>query len=96
MSRVDVDNLAKAYLSGSTRQAVFDGLTFGVAQGETVALLGASGSGKTTLLNLISGIDSPGQRQGIARRHRCSRAGGAAIAPCCAAAASVSCFSFST
>ena len=54
-----VENLARAYYTGNTRQAVFDELTFSVAQGETVALLGASGSGKTTLLNLISGIDSP-------------------------------------
>jgi putative ABC transport system ATP-binding protein len=59
LSMVDVDNLAKVYRSGSTRQVVFDKLTFDVEQGETVALLGASGSGKTTLLNLISGIDSP-------------------------------------
>ncbi len=56
---VAVDNLAKVYWSGSTRQVVFDRLTFSVNKGETVALLGASGSGKTTLLNLISGIDSP-------------------------------------
>jgi len=56
---VRVDNLGKVYRSGSTRQVVFDRLTFSVGEGETVALLGASGSGKTTLLNLISGIDSP-------------------------------------
>ncbi|MGB5540110.1 MAG: ABC transporter ATP-binding protein [Gammaproteobacteria bacterium] len=59
VSMVGVDNLAKVYWSGSTRQVVFDRLTFSVRQGETVALLGASGSGKTTLLNLISGIDRP-------------------------------------
>jgi putative ABC transport system ATP-binding protein len=59
MSIVIIDNLAKAYRSGTTRQVVFDRLTFSVGKGETVALLGASGSGKTTLLNLVSGIDSP-------------------------------------
>jgi putative ABC transport system ATP-binding protein len=59
MNRVVVDNLAKAYESGNLRQTVFDALSFSVAAGETLALLGASGSGKTTLLNLISGIDRP-------------------------------------
>ena len=59
MSRVLVDNLARAYRSGGAQQVVFDKLSFSVDEGETVALLGASGSGKTTLLNLVSGIDSP-------------------------------------
>ncbi|MEJ2307994.1 MAG: ABC transporter ATP-binding protein [Gammaproteobacteria bacterium] len=56
---IQIDKLTRIYRSGSSRQVVFDGLTFSVAQAETVALLGASGSGKTTLLNLISGIDTP-------------------------------------
>jgi putative ABC transport system ATP-binding protein len=59
MTMVTVDRLAKAYISGGSRQTVFDALGFSIAKGETFALLGASGSGKTTLLNLISGIDRP-------------------------------------
>ena len=56
---VNVENLTRIYQTGSTRQVVFDALTFSVDRGEAVALLGASGSGKTTLLNLVSGIDTP-------------------------------------
>jgi putative ABC transport system ATP-binding protein len=59
VSMVNVENLTRIYHTGSTRQVVFDALTFSIDKGEAVALLGASGSGKTTLLNLVSGIDTP-------------------------------------
>lgn len=38
---------------------VIDGLSFAMAQGETVGVLGASGSGKSTLLRLIAGLEAP-------------------------------------
>ncbi len=34
-------------------------VSFTVATGETVCLLGASGSGKSTLLRIIAGLESP-------------------------------------
>ena len=38
---------------------VLHDITFRIASGEFVALMGPSGSGKSTLLNLIAGIDKP-------------------------------------
>jgi len=40
-------------------QDLLRGVSFQVAAGETVCLLGASGSGKSTLLRIISGIETP-------------------------------------
>ncbi len=39
------------------------GISFSVAKGETVCLLGASGSGKSTLLRMIAGLENPERGQ---------------------------------
>jgi ABC-type sugar transport system ATPase subunit len=41
------------------RRTVVDNVSLDVAEGETVALLGASGCGKTTMLRLIAGLEEP-------------------------------------
>jgi sulfate transport system ATP-binding protein len=47
-------------LSKSFRGArVLDDITFDVAEGESLVLLGASGSGKTTILRIIAGLAEP-------------------------------------
>jgi spermidine/putrescine transport system ATP-binding protein len=40
-------------------EPLLNGITFSVAEGETVCLLGASGSGKSTLLHIIAGLEAP-------------------------------------
>jgi branched-chain amino acid transport system ATP-binding protein len=36
-----------------------DGVSFNVAEGETVSVIGPNGAGKTTLFNLLTGLDRP-------------------------------------
>ena len=54
---LQVRNITKVYGGKTAATTALSGLTFDVAKGEFVAIMGASGSGKTTLLNCISTID---------------------------------------
>jgi putative ABC transport system ATP-binding protein len=56
---IRVQRLQKTFRDGDRAHEVLRGLTFDVAQGEFVALLGRSGSGKSTLLNCLAGIETP-------------------------------------
>ena len=56
---VEIRHLAKSYRRGGQIIPVLNDLSFDIAEGEFVALMGPSGSGKSTLLNLIAGIDKP-------------------------------------
>jgi putative ABC transport system ATP-binding protein len=52
-------HVTKTYRQGARDLPVLSGVTFDVAPGEFIALMGPSGSGKSSLLNLTAGIDKP-------------------------------------
>lgn len=54
---VDVNDLAFRY--GPDEPPVFNGLSFHVAAGEMVAVVGTSGCGKSTLVRLLLGLETP-------------------------------------
>ena len=51
--------IEKAYQQGKNTIPVLHDITFHVAHGEFVAIMGPSGSGKSTLMNLIGLLDTP-------------------------------------
>ena len=59
MDLLTIQHLTKVYGSGPTAPRALDDVSFSVAAGEFVAIVGSSGSGKSTLLHLMGGVDRP-------------------------------------
>jgi putative ABC transport system ATP-binding protein len=56
---VQVIEVIKSFPVGGGEVTILKGISFDVAPGEFVSIVGPSGNGKSTLLNMITGIDRP-------------------------------------
>ncbi|MFC0139231.1 lipoprotein-releasing ABC transporter ATP-binding protein LolD [Erwinia mallotivora] len=74
------DQLCKGYQEGSVQTDVLRNVTFSVAPGEMMAIVGSSGSGKSTLMHLLGGLDTPTSGEVIFNGQSLSRLSGAARA----------------
>src|SRR5262245_18716856 len=59
MDLIQIRDVSKTYHLGEIDVPVLDQVSFSVARGDMVALMGASGSGKTTLMKILGCLDRP-------------------------------------
>ena len=56
---MDVRDITKSLPLGRERIEILRGISFQIASGEFISIVGPSGSGKSTLLGIIAGLDNP-------------------------------------
>jgi len=58
-SVISLNDIHRLFVMGDQQFEALKGISFGVAEGEFVAIMGASGSGKSTCMNIIGCLDRP-------------------------------------
>jgi putative ABC transport system ATP-binding protein len=56
---IEFDKVSKTYGEGAAQVRALQDVSFRVAAGEYVAIMGASGTGKSTMMHLLGGLDTP-------------------------------------
>ena len=56
---IELRNLVKTYHVGETEVRALRGVSYAIAQGDFLAIMGPSGSGKSSLMNILGCLDRP-------------------------------------
>ncbi len=64
---IAVRSLSKSYATRDGRLTALEHITFGVAEGEFIAVVGPSGCGKSTLLKILAGLLPPSSGEALLR-----------------------------
>ncbi len=73
MTLIKVSHISKSYITGSVETTALADVSFEIAAGEYVAIMGPSGSGKSTLMHMLGALDSPTHGSYILDGHDVSR-----------------------
>ena len=64
MNLLSVEGISKSY----GEKVIFDSISFGVNQGQKIALIAKNGCGKSSILNIIAGEDTPNKGKIVFRK----------------------------
>ncbi len=64
MNFLSVENIAKSY----GERILFNGISFGINEGQKIGFVAKNGTGKTSLLNILSGADTPDEGNVVFRK----------------------------
>jgi ATP-binding cassette subfamily F protein uup len=66
MNIISLENISKSY----GINPLFEGVTFGLGEGEKVGIIGLNGSGKSTILRIIAGHEQPDTGRAVVANNR--------------------------